>query len=50
MFHIIEQQFNKAAEDIKKLKSKPTDQELLEVYALYKQATDGDCNTGMSFE
>ncbi|CAM6000244.1 unnamed protein product, partial [Sphagnum balticum] len=38
-------EFNKAAEDIKKLKQRPTDQELLEVYALYKQATVGDCNT-----
>lgn len=39
------QKFNKAAEDVKKLKAKPTDEELLELYALYKQATVGDCNT-----
>ncbi|KAJ6225545.1 hypothetical protein RDWZM_004090 [Blomia tropicalis] len=38
-------QFNKAAELVKNLKSRPTDQELLEVYALFKQATIGDCNT-----
>ncbi|CAG2177650.1 unnamed protein product [Oppiella nova] len=40
-----DQQFQKAAEDVKKLKAKPTDQELLEIYALFKQASEGDCNT-----
>lgn len=39
------QQFNKAAEDVNNLKARPTDQELLEIYALYKQASVGDCNT-----
>ncbi|KAG9508880.1 Acyl-CoA-binding protein [Fragariocoptes setiger] len=39
------EQFNKAAEDIKNLKARPTDEELLEMYALFKQATVGDCNT-----
>ncbi|CAG2117208.1 unnamed protein product [Medioppia subpectinata] len=39
------EQFQKAVEDVKKLKTRPTDQEMLEVYALYKQATEGDCNT-----
>lgn len=38
-------QFDKAAEDVKNLNSKPTDNEMLEVYALYKQATVGDVNT-----
>ncbi|CAG2118147.1 unnamed protein product [Medioppia subpectinata] len=38
-------EFQKAVEDVKKLKTRPTDQEMLEVYALYKQATEGDCNT-----
>ena len=38
------QEFEKAASDVKNLKSRPTDQELLELYALYKQATVGDCN------
>ncbi|ESO10970.1 hypothetical protein HELRODRAFT_72093, partial [Helobdella robusta] len=38
-------EFNKAAEDVKKLKSQPTDDELLELYGLYKQATVGDTNT-----
>lgn len=41
----VEQEFHHAAEEFKKLKSRPTDQELLEIYALYKQATMGD-NTG----
>ncbi|XP_067139136.1 acyl-CoA-binding protein [Centruroides vittatus] len=41
----LDESFNKAAEDVKNLKSRPTDQELLELYALYKQATVGDCNT-----
>jgi len=38
-------EFEKAADDIKNLKTRPTDGELLEVYALFKQATEGDCNT-----
>lgn len=40
------QNFEKAAADVKKLKSKPTDEEMLELYSLYKQGTVGDCNTG----
>lgn len=39
-------QFNKAAEDVKELASTPADSDLLEIYALFKQATVGDCNTG----
>lgn len=38
-------EFNKAAEDAKQLPSKPSDNDLLELYALYKQVTVGDCNT-----
>jgi len=38
-------EFTKAAEDVKKLKSKPTDAEMLELYSLFKQATVGDVNT-----
>lgn len=38
-------QFDKAAQDVKNLNSKPTDAEMLEVYALFKQATVGDVNT-----
>ncbi|CAG9858717.1 unnamed protein product [Phyllotreta striolata] len=41
----LDEKFQKAAEDIKKLKSKPSDQDLLEIYALFKQATEGDINT-----
>uniref|UniRef100_A0A1W7RJQ2 Putative acyl-Coenzyme A binding domain containing 7 n=1 Tax=Agkistrodon contortrix contortrix TaxID=8713 RepID=A0A1W7RJQ2_AGKCO len=37
--------FETAAENVKKLKSKPTDDELKELYGLYKQATVGDINT-----
>ncbi|XP_040269010.1 acyl-CoA-binding protein [Bufo bufo] len=37
--------FDKAAEEVKQLKTSPTDQEMLEVYALFKQATVGDVNT-----
>uniref|UniRef100_A0A672TTA2 Acyl-CoA binding domain containing 7 n=1 Tax=Strigops habroptila TaxID=2489341 RepID=A0A672TTA2_STRHB len=36
--------FNTAAEDVKKLKTRPTDEELKELYGLYKQATVGDIN------
>uniref|UniRef100_A0A0B6YVD8 ACB domain-containing protein n=1 Tax=Arion vulgaris TaxID=1028688 RepID=A0A0B6YVD8_9EUPU len=38
-------QFNTAAEEVKKLTSSPTDSQKLELYALFKQATVGDCNT-----
>lgn len=40
------QRFNQAAEDIKALTARPTDDELKEIYALYKQATVGDVNVG----
>ncbi|XP_076859001.1 acyl-CoA-binding protein [Brachyhypopomus gauderio] len=39
-----EEAFQKAAEEVKHLKAKPTDAEMLDVYALYKQATVGDVN------
>ncbi|KAG9349731.1 hypothetical protein JZ751_028179 [Albula glossodonta] len=38
-------EFEKAAEEVKNLKAKPTDAEMLKVYSLYKQATVGDVNT-----
>ncbi|XP_075466059.1 acyl-CoA-binding protein isoform X2 [Ascaphus truei] len=38
-------EFDKAAEEVKLLKSPPTDPEMLCVYALFKQATVGDVNT-----
>jgi acyl-CoA-binding protein len=34
--------FDQAAEDVKKLSSRPDNQTLLELYALFKQSTDGD--------
>ncbi|XP_021948487.1 acyl-CoA-binding protein [Folsomia candida] len=37
--------FDTAAEQVKNLKGKPTDEELLDVYGLFKQATVGDVNT-----
>ncbi|WP_411026776.1 acyl-CoA-binding protein, partial [Salmonella sp. s54395] len=39
------EEFKTAAIDVKKLTTKPTDSDLLELYGLYKQATVGDCNT-----
>ncbi|XP_031349750.1 acyl-CoA-binding protein homolog 1-like [Photinus pyralis] len=41
----LNEDFQKAAEDVKKLKTSPTNEELLEIYALFKQATVGDNNT-----
>jgi len=38
-------EFLKAAEDVKKLTTSPNDQELLELYGLYKQVTVGDNST-----
>jgi diazepam-binding inhibitor (GABA receptor modulator, acyl-CoA-binding protein) len=35
-------QFNLAADQSKQLTKRPTNEELLDLYALYKQATDGD--------
>ncbi|KAI5092340.1 peroxisomal carnitine O-octanoyltransferase, partial [Silurus meridionalis] len=37
-------EFEKIATDIKQLKTRPSDQELLDLYGLYKQATVGDIN------
>ena len=39
------EEFEKAAADVKNLTERPTNEELLELYGLYKQATVGDCNT-----
>ncbi|KFB42501.1 AGAP000546-PA-like protein [Anopheles sinensis] len=41
----LEENFNKAVEDVKNLKTTPADADLLVIYGLYKQATVGDCNT-----
>jgi diazepam-binding inhibitor (GABA receptor modulator, acyl-CoA-binding protein) len=37
-----EQEFNDAADRVKKLTSRPSNDELLSLYSLYKQATAGD--------
>ncbi|XP_029372050.1 acyl-CoA-binding protein-like [Echeneis naucrates] len=36
--------FNKAAEEVKVLKQKPSNEEMVGLYGLYKQATVGDVN------
>lgn len=41
------QSFEEAVDRVKNLKESPSDNELLEIYALYKQATIGDVNTGI---
>ncbi|XP_062384329.1 acyl-CoA-binding protein [Sardina pilchardus] len=40
-----QQEFEQAAELVKKLKTQPENAELLQIYSLYKQATVGDVNT-----
>lgn len=39
----LDEKFNAAANSIRSMKNRPTDAELLELYAFYKQATVGDC-------
>eukprot|EP01115_Flamella_aegyptia_P009675 TRINITY_DN41493_c0_g1_i1.p1 TRINITY_DN41493_c0_g1~~TRINITY_DN41493_c0_g1_i1.p1 ORF type:complete len:89 (-),score=55.72 TRINITY_DN41493_c0_g1_i1:56-322(-) len=41
----LDQKFQAAAEEVKKFTKRPTDQELLDLYGLYKQATVGDNTT-----
>lgn len=41
----LDQDFEAAAEAIKHISQRPSDEELLELYALFKQATVGDVNT-----
>lgn len=40
----LEQQFQAAADKVKNLTKRPNDEELLNLYGLFKQATVGDCN------
>ncbi|XP_066501823.1 acyl-CoA-binding domain-containing protein 7 [Hoplias malabaricus] len=40
----LQKEFEQHAEDVKKVKTRPSDQELLDLYGLYKQATVGDIN------
>jgi hypothetical protein len=42
------QKFNEAAQSVKNFKKRPSDGELLELYALFKQATAGDNDAGNS--
>lgn len=46
----LEEKFKEAAENVKKLKVKPAEDELLELYALYKQSEIGDCNICKYFQ
>lgn len=41
----LKEDFDKAANDVKNLKAKPSDNDMLDIYSFYKQATVGDCNT-----
>ncbi|OGE48916.1 hypothetical protein PENARI_c025G11719 [Penicillium arizonense] len=41
----VEEVFNQAAEDLKKIKANPSQEELLQLYGLCKQATEGDNTT-----
>lgn len=44
----LQAKFDTAAAEVKQLKAKPTDEEMLQVYSLFKQASVGDVNTGES--
>ena len=41
----LDEEFEAKQNMVKNLKTRPKDEELLELYALYKQATEGDNNT-----
>ncbi|KAG8037671.1 hypothetical protein G9C98_005882 [Cotesia typhae] len=40
----VQEEFEKAALEVKELASQPSEEDLLILYGLYKQATVGDCN------
>ncbi|OWR41424.1 diazepam-binding inhibitor, partial [Danaus plexippus plexippus] len=40
----LQEQFDQAAANVKKLKSLPSDSDLLELYAYFKQASVGDAD------
>ncbi|ELW47411.1 Acyl-CoA-binding domain-containing protein 7, partial [Tupaia chinensis] len=42
--------FDRATEDVRKLKTRPDDEELKELYGLYKQSVVGDIDIGLSKE
>lgn len=41
----LKEQFEKAVADSRVLPERPNNETLLQIYSLYKQATDGDVNT-----
>lgn len=41
-------EFTKSAEGVKNLTTKPSNDDLLQLYAHFKQATIGEINTGMN--
>ncbi|XP_075995090.1 acyl-CoA-binding protein [Genypterus blacodes] len=41
----LQAQFDKAAAEVKDLTARPADDEMLQIYALFKQASVGDVNT-----
>lgn len=43
----VQEEFKKVADQVKNMKTKPTDDEILILYGLYKQAMVGDVNIGM---
>lgn len=45
----LQAEFEQIAADVQKVKTRPTDQELLDLYGLFKQANVGDVNTGKTF-
>lgn len=47
---LLQTKFDEAAAEVKQLKVKPTDEEMLQIYSLFKQATVGDVNTGEKFQ
>ena len=42
----IKQQFDEAVSESKSLQDRPSNDTLLQLYSLYKQATEGDVNSG----
>jgi len=46
---MVQEKFKAAVEAVNHLSSKPSDDDLLQLYGLYKQATVGDINTCMFF-
>lgn len=50
MLIVFNQDFDTAAEHVKNLVKKPSDDELLQIYGLFKQGTVGDVNTGKNID